>query len=103
VSGRNISARMTIGIGKISLNGTGTVTSLSAYLNKYEVAADSLVNEYAVSTVNLTRDIFVDDEPLAGNAQTAQTSALIQGLVLGASSPPERGRAGNAPPGFCGG
>ncbi|MDR1576536.1 MAG: DUF4384 domain-containing protein [Treponema sp.] len=94
--GRSLAGRMTIAVGKISLNGTGTVTSLSDYLKtsithsalqqagKYEVAGDDAISEYAVSAANLTRDIFVEDSPpLPG----ARASVLIQGLVEGEFSP----------------
>jgi TolB-like protein len=94
--GRSVTSRMTIGIGRISLNGTGTVTNLSEYLkrgisysasqqrNKYEVAGDSVSNEYAVSKANLTRDIFVE---AGGPATPTQGSALLQGVVEGDFSP----------------
>ncbi|MDR1174305.1 MAG: DUF4384 domain-containing protein [Treponema sp.] len=90
--GRSLTGRMTIGIGKISLSGTGTVTNLSDYLKtsithsalqqagKYEVAGDSVISEYTVSTANLTRDIFVEDSRPAPNP-------LIQGIVEGEFSP----------------
>lgn len=99
--GRSITSRMTIGVGRISLNGTGTLTNFSDYLkrgiiysasqqrNKYEVAGDSLSGEYAVSQANLTRDIFVETEIPPEIADTArkQASSLIQGVVEGDFSP----------------
>ncbi|MDR3342961.1 MAG: DUF4384 domain-containing protein [Treponema sp.] len=98
--GQNITTHITIGIGRISLNGTGTVTSLSDYLkrsitysasqqqNKYEVAADSVSNEYAVSPANLARDIFVEmDTPQAAHKPVSSSSVLIQGVVEGDFAP----------------
>jgi TolB-like protein len=94
--GRSLAGPVKIGVGRISLNGTGTVTSLSAYLkrnishsasqqrNKYEVVDDKVSNEYAVSRANLTRDIFVE----TGGASTqGRDDTLIQGVVEGDFSP----------------
>jgi hypothetical protein len=90
---RPVNARMTIGIGRISLNGSGTVTSLSEYLkgsiaysasqlrNTFEVADDETSREYAVSPVYLTRDILVES-PAQG-----PSSIPIQGIVEGDFSP----------------
>ena len=98
--GRSVTGRMTIGIGRISLNGTGTLTNFSDYIkrsivysasqqqNKYEVAGDSLSGEYAVSQANLTRDIFVETERPPEIADDARKQAsLIQGVVEGDFSP----------------
>jgi hypothetical protein len=96
--GRSVTGSIKIGIGRISLNGTGTVTNLSEYLkrnishsasrqrNKYEVVDDNVSNEYAVSRANLTRDIFVETGAPPKAAETAQNS-LIQALVEGDFSP----------------
>ena len=99
--GRSVPGRVTIGVGRISLNGTGTLTSFSDYLkrgivhsasrqrNKYEVASDNASSEYAVSQANLTRDIFVETDrpPEVADAARKQVSPLIQGVVEGDFSP----------------
>jgi hypothetical protein len=74
--GRGLNSRLRVGIGRISLNGTGTVTNISDYLkrnigmsasrqgSKYEVASDSESAAFAVASRGLTVEAGVPGSPV---------------------------------------
>ncbi|MFP3042605.1 DUF4384 domain-containing protein [Treponema primitia] len=88
--GRNVNQRLKVGIGRISLNGGGTVTSLSDYLKrniaisasrqqeKYLIVSDSVSSEFAAASVD-RRGIAVEGP-----------GAAVQSLVVGSFSPQGR-------------
>ncbi|GHT91593.1 hypothetical protein FACS1894140_2430 [Spirochaetia bacterium] len=85
--GRNVNQRLKVGIGRISLNGSGTVTSLSDYLKrnievsasrqqaKYLIVSDTVSSEFAASSAN-QRGLSVEGP-----------AAVVQGIVVGSFSP----------------
>jgi hypothetical protein len=83
--GKGLSSRLAVGIGRISYNGTGTVSSLSAYLKQRIVgSAAGLAGKFTVVSDEQSAAFAVS---LGGLTEGGATDSPVEALIAGSFSP----------------